>query len=384
MKYLLMVAVLCLGFTGCLRQPYHEAMMVDIQTSEVAFLVETVNDNGQAAVAPKGKGDNKKEDGTVVDYYKSRMLNARKVEIPYYWKQTSRRYVPWNTGGNGKWMPAARLICVDTQPENREWTSDVNSGSSNKDQGIWVESSDSVGFSTGISVTARIEDQEAAIKFLSNYPPKDKRELEAEGGAPFAVEVTSLEQVMDEEVRQKIQEIFAYEAAAYTMDELREKKREIMDELKTTIVPYFAERGITITTIGQFGGFTYENPAIQESIDEVFQAQQDEEVAKAEAKAAEQRKEALRLKGEGEAEGLIAVAEGEAQAIQAVADAKAYEIEKLTANPEAYMTLKMIEVASEALETWDGTLPRFLMSGDMSKAGMLLNLDPVKAAEVAK
>jgi regulator of protease activity HflC (stomatin/prohibitin superfamily) len=381
-KLMLSMAVLCLCMTGCWK-PYHEAMLVDIGTSEVAFLVETVNDNGQAVVAPKDKGENKKADGTLVDFYKNRMINARKVEIPYYWKQTHRRWVPWDTGSNGKWVPAARLIVVDTQPENREWTSDKTTGSTKKDQAIWVESSDSVGFSTGISLTSRIQNQDDAIKFLSNYPPATQREVVTAGGEPFVVEITSLEQVMDQEVRQKVQEVFAYESAAFTMDELREKKREIMDTVKEEIVPFFAERGISITTIGQFGGFAYENPDIQLSIDKVFQAQQDEEVAKAETKAASARKEALKLEGEGEAQKSIAVAEGEAQAIQAVADAKAYELEKLNANPQAYLTLKMIEIAKEGLEKWDGTLPRFLMGGpDMGDTSMLLNLDPQKVAQV--
>ena len=376
---LLGVALMCVMFTGCLK-PYHEAMMVDINTSEVAFLVETVNDAGQAAIAPPEKGKAEAE-SSQSSFYKSRMVNARKVEIPYYWKQTKRK-IFFEGSGNGKWVPAARLICVDTQPENREWTSDPNSGSSNKNQGIWVESQDSVGFSTGISVTARIQNQEDAIKFLSNYPPMTKREIVTEGGDPFAVEITSLEQVMDEEVRQKIQEVYAYECASYTMDDLREKKQEILDKVKAEIVPFFAERGISITTIGQFGGFCYENPKIQDAIDKVFEAQQDEEVAKAETKAAMARKEALKLEGEGEAQKSIEIAKGEAEAIQAVADAKAYELEKLNANPQAYLTLKMIEIAKEGLDTWDGTLPRFLMgTPDMNGTGMLLNIQPTKVVE---
>lgn len=355
---------------GCWA-PYHEKMMVDIGTSEIAILAETVNSNGQAVVVPKDKGKNQGPDGSLVDYYDSRVVNARKVEIPYYWKQT-HRYFMWQDGSVGKWTPAARLIVVDTKPETREWTASAKKGTANKDQGIWVESSDSVGFSTGISVTARIDDKDNAINFLSNYPPEMKRSLNTAGGDVFEVEVAGLAQIMDEEVRTKIQEIFAYESAAYTMDELREKKREIMDKIKEQVVPYFEERGITITTIGQFGGFEYENPAIQTAIDKVFEAQQDEEVAKAEAKAAEQRKLALKLKGEGEAqqsievskgraEGVKLEAEAEADAIKQVADAKAYELEKLQENPEAYLKLKTLEIELEKASRWDGVMPRMMM-----------------------
>lgn len=353
-------ALICVvGFTGCWR-PYHEAMLVDVGTSEVAFLIETVNENGQVAISPKDKGGNTKEDGSEIDFFKNRMVSARRIEIPYIWKGTDYTWFVEDST-NGKWIPGARLITVDTQPETREW-------SKTKSNPIWVESSDSVGFSTGISVTARIEGKEDAMLFLSNYKPdpNNKRVVES-GNETFEVEVTSLEQVMDEEVRTKIQEVFAYEAAAYTMDELREKKREILDAIKETVIPFFEERGITITTIGQFGGFEYENPKIQEAIDNVFAAQQDEEVAKAEAKAAEQRKVALQLEGEGEAAKILESKKGEAAGIQAVADAKAYEIEKANEDLQTYLELKRLEVEMRRLEEWDGKYPVYYFttgSGD--------------------
>lgn len=379
------VAIVCLGATGC-RKPFHESLMVDIGTSEAAILVETINDNGQAAIAPKGKGENVDSEGNLTDFYHSRLVNARKVEIPYYWKQTKRiGMMSWEHSGNGEWRPAARLIIIDMSPETREWTSNANSGTSNSNQGIWVESSDSVGFSTGISITARIASLEDAVKFLSNYPPESNREVVTEGGAPFNVEVTGLAQIMDQEVRTKIQEVFAYEAAAFTMDELRDKKREILDTVQEEVIPFFKERGLTITSIGQFGGFTYENPDIQKSIDKVFEAQQDEEVAKAEAKAAEQRKEALKLKGEGEAQQQIEVAKGkaegikleaeaEASAIQAVADAKRYEIEQANQDLETYLKLKDLEIQMKKAELWDGKLPVTNFGGGESGGNFLFPL----------
>ena len=56
---------------------------------------------------------------------------------------------------------------------------------------------------------------------------------------------------------------------------------------------------LIIPAIAMFGGLHYENPEIQRSIDRVFQAQQDKAVAQAEADAAKQRKEALKLAGGG-------------------------------------------------------------------------------------
>lgn len=364
----------CLLFSGCIK-PYHEATLVDIGTSEVAILVETINDNGQAVISPnRPEGDESTtENGEIIDFYKNRVVNARKVEIPYYWKQTKRVFL-YQDGTTGEWQPAARLIVVDTSPETREWSSSINKGTSQKDQGIWVESKDSVGFSTGISITARIENQEDAILYLSNYKPRETKEIQTSGGQPFFVEITSLDQIMDEEIRTKIQEVYAYESADSEMDDLRSKKREIMDKVKEEVVPFFKERGITITTIGQFGGFTYENPESQKSIDLVFQSQQDKQVAIAESEAAEERKIALKLKGEGEGEQILQKKLKEAEGIQAIADAKAYELQKLQENPEAYLALKQIEVELAKLEKWDGSYPSYLFQGGGEKQQLLLNL----------
>lgn len=351
----------CLMFTGCIK-PFHEPLLVDINTSEVAVLVETVNDNGQAAIAPKGK-----EGQSNSDFYEERLVNARKVQIPYYWKQTSRQF-GWAHSGNGAWFPAARLIVVDTKPETREWAED-------KGNPIWVESKDSVRCSTGINITARIDDRTDAIKFLSNYPPEERREIVTQGGEPFEVEIAGLTQVMDEEIRTKIQEIFAYEAASYSMDELRSSKQEVMTKIKEEVVPYFKDRGISITTIGQFGGFEYENEKIRQAIDEVFAAQQDKQVALAESEAADQRKLALQLKGEGEAAQVLAAKQGEAEGIKAVADAKAYELEKLNENPEAYLALKQLEVQQAQIEKWSGTLPQTLFGGSENQPTFMMGLD---------
>ena len=364
MKYLLLpLLMIC---SGCFT-PFHEPVLIEKGTSEIAFLRKTINDKKQASVSPE-------------EELEKELVSAMRIEVPYMWKQTRRKFLPWNTSTNGKWIPAARLIMVDTQPETREWSKE-------KGNAIWVESSDSVGFSTGINCTARIANREDAIKFLSHYPPKKFREQDG-----FKVEVTSLEQIMDLEVRTKIQEIYADLSASEPMDTLRTKKVEKMKAVREFVIPYFKEKGITVSTVGQFGGFEYENPAIQESIDKVFQAQQDKEVAKAEVQAAEERKEALRLVGEGEAQQAIEAAKGraegvtveataEAQAIQLVAEAKAFELSKLQENPEAYLALKRLEVEMEKLTKWNGSLPRMVLGGE---SNMLFTLPSDVTAEISK
>ncbi|MEZ5943372.1 MAG: hypothetical protein R3C18_18410 [Planctomycetaceae bacterium] len=320
--------------SGC--RPYDVPEFHEIETSHTAFLVPLEgNTEEQSAFNSE-------------EYLRNKMVAAKRVQIPHKWVQTGRLPI------TGDWVPTVRLITVDRAPVTREWSADRNTGTSNNNQAIWVESQDSVGFSTGITCTARIPNEESAIQFLFNYPHG------------------SLERVMDLEIRGRIQKIMAREAAREPMDTLREKKNEMLDAVEQDVIPFFEARGILVTTIGQFGGFTYENPDIQKAIDEVFAAQQDEEVAKAEAKAAEQRKLALQLRGEGEAAQILESRRGEAEGIKLVADAKAYEIEKANADLKTYLSLKQLEIEQSRLEKWDGRYPVYLFTGEGQQMPQIL------------
>ena len=360
----ILILLLLVCSVGC--KSYHANMFVDANTSEIMILVEAVDKNGQVIISPEIN-------------YEEDIVSAKRILIPHFWNSTG--YMWWQ----GEWLPTHRVIVVDTQPETRKWTSESQSGTSTSDQAIWVESSDSVGFSTGISVTARIDGTDDAIKFLSKYPPSDRKTWTNSNKETFDTEITSLAPVMDDEVHSKVQEVYAEQCAAFEMDELRSKKVEILMATREIVIPYFAERGITITSLGQFDGFTYKNIAIQDAIDDVFKAQQDKQVAIAEAEAAEERKLALQLKGEGaaaqtleeakgRAEGIKVEAEAEAEAIKVVADAKEYELEKLEKNPESYLALKNIEVEKKRIEMWDGKYPLYMIqSGDGESPNLLIN-----------
>ncbi len=85
------------------------------------------------------------------------------------------------------------------------------------------------------------------MKFLFNYPSG------------------SLESVMDTEIDPHIQTSMADFANDVTLsDLLGPRKVELIATVKEDVVPFFAERGIEVTTIGQFGGFRYETPKFKE------------------------------------------------------------------------------------------------------------------------
>ncbi|TAL02760.1 MAG: hypothetical protein EPO07_06975 [Verrucomicrobia bacterium] len=338
------VAVTALGFTsGCIKA-YDKPEYVEIDTSETGFLIPLEGDGTQQA---KFQSE---------EYLKQRKVAAKRVQITHRWSQEGR------ISNDGRWIATVRLVKVNRSPVTREWMSTATTnGEGNRrpthtDQAIWIESGDSVGFSMGFTCTAFISEDDAA-KFLYWYPSG------------------SLHEVMDREVRARIQQVSAEVAAKYPLDVLRSKKQEISDAVKHDLTNFFATRGITVTTVGMFGGMTYENPAIQRSIDDTFIAQQLKVVSEAKFEAQKKENERIELeanavaeKARREAMGLAdarkTAAAGEAEAIREVNRA----LNEAQQNPLLYQ-LKALDVEKARVEKWDGRYPQWWMAGNNASGG---------------
>jgi len=290
------------------------------------------------------------------------------VEITHRWSQEGRLH------NDGRWIPTVRLAKVNRSPVTREWmTIDNATGSASRrpslnDKAIWIESADSVGFSMGFTCTAFISEEDAA-RFLYWYPSG------------------SLAEVMDREVRGRIQQVAAEVAARYPLDSLRSKKQEISDAVKKDLTSFFATRGITVTTVGMFGGMTYENPEIQKSIDQTFIAQQQKVVAEARFDAQKKENERLELEAEGLAEKERRQAMGLADARKTAAGAEAESIRQISRAAEEAQTnpllmqLKVLDVEKARIEKWDGHYPQWWMSGTAPNGGpnLLLQMPAFEA-----
>jgi hypothetical protein len=330
--------------SGCI-QPFDRPEYVEIDTSETGFLIPLEGDPGQQARFASE------------DYLKQRKVAAKRVQITHRWSQEGR--MPQD----GRWIAAVRLVKVNRSPVTREWTTaqtTVGSGAIQRaDKAIWIESGDSVGFSMGFTCTAFISEDDAA-KFLYWYPSG------------------SLADVMDHEVRGRIQQAAAEVAAKYPLDGLRARKQEIADAVKRDVTNFFAVRGVTITTVGMFGGMTYENPDIQKAIDQTFIAQQLKVVAEAKFEAQKKENERLTLEAQGmaekarrealgQADARRTAAAGEAEAIRVINSA-ALEAEK---NP-LLLQLKTLEVEKARIEKWDGRYPQMWLAGSGSGSPNLM------------
>ncbi len=325
---------------GCVR-PYDKPEYAEIDTSETGFLIPLEGDSGSQAKFQSEQ------------YLRDLKVAAKRIQITHRWSQEGR--VTWS----GRWIPMVRLIKVNRSPVTREWTAENNSGTANKNEAIWIESADSVGFSMGFTCTAFIAEEDAA-KFLYWYPSG------------------SLDHVMDSEVRGRIQQISAEVAARYPLDALRERKQEISDAVKKNVTLFFVNRGVTVTTLGMFGGMTYENGEIQKAIDNTIIAQQLKVVNEARFDAQRRENDRVELEAHATAERARRIAAGEADAKKINAAAEAQAIREVNAalaeakeNPLLYQ-LRSLEVERARVQQWNGQYPNYYVGTGGAAPAMLL------------
>jgi hypothetical protein len=336
LSVLLIATLLMMSMSGCLRQ-YDRPEYVEIDTSETGFLIPLEGDTTEQV---KFQSE---------DYLKQRKVASKRVQITHRWSQEGR----WPT--DGRWIPTVRLVKVNRSPVTREWMTTQTTASAGAvqrmDKAIWIESGDSVGFSMGFTCTAFIPEEDAS-RFLYWYPSG------------------SLADVMDKEVRGRIQQAAGEVAARYPLDSLRSRKQEIADAVKQNVTNFFAQRGVTVTTVGMFGGMTYENPEIQKSIDQTFIAQQLKVVTEAKFEAQKKENERMELEAQGVAEKARREAQGQADARKTAAAGEAEAIRLINgAATEAkqnplLLQLKGLEVEKARIEKWDGRYPQMWLGAD--------------------
>lgn len=226
------------------------------------------------------------------------------------------------------------MIIVERKPVSRSWESGENTAeSSNK--AIFSETADGIGVYVGMNCSAQIEEKDAT-KFLYRYNN------------------TPLETIIDTDIKKTVENQFNLEVSKYNSTNLHGHKTEIMENVKTYVVDYFKEYGITITVLGYKEGISFENPEIQNAIDEKYSSEQKLEIQKNENDAALE-------KAKAEAEALKIAAEAEAEVLKIAAEAEAEANKKIAES----LTPELIE--KQKLEQWDGTLPQIVSDSTIIK-----------------
>ena len=293
-----LVGAITLGSTGCgMVKPYDKPELVTIEASQTAFLIPLVGDTEDQASFQSE------------ELLAQAKVATKEVQIPHRWVKTGR--MP----GIGEWRPSAKLIVVERTPETREWNSTKDSGTSAKNQAIYAESKESIGFSVGMNCSAQIYTEDDAVKFLYSYNNK------------------TLEEIMDTEIRARVESKFVEECAKYSLNDILADKEKIMAVVRDDVTTYFEWKGITITVLGMKDGIDYDDETIQAAINEKFSSEQ-------KLTTQNNNNKVTISKAEADAEAKIKAAEAEAEANRKIA-------ESLT--PELIDKIKY--------EKWNGQLP---------------------------
>ena len=233
---LLVLIMCCTMFTGC-RKPYDKPEFVTIEPHQTAFLIPLIGDTGNQASFESE------------ELLMEAKVAAKEIQIPHRWVQTGRKH--WQ----GEYRDTMALIIVDRSPVTREWSSTDGVGTSAVNQAIYTESSESIGFSAGMNCSAQIYSEEDAVKFLYCYNNKP------------------LSEIMDSEIRARVESKFVEECASRTLNEILTEKEDIMKSVREDVTTYFEERGITITVLGMKDGLEYDDTTIQKSINDKFSSE---------------------------------------------------------------------------------------------------------------
>ncbi len=231
-QYFIIIFCLLFVLNGC--TPYPTPIVKEIKPNETAYLIPL-------------EGDTKTQDKFQSSaYLEEKKVSAKRIIIPVRWLKTGRFYL------DGKHIPSATLIIVDRSPITREWTSDNSRGTSNKNEGIELESKDSIGFSIGVNITTMIKEEDTSV-FLYYYGGK------------------SLNEITDQNIRGYIQSVLASEFGNYNLDEGKGKNKAIN---------HFKQYGITIANLGMADGMNYTDEIIQKNLNDKFIAENEKEIAK--------------------------------------------------------------------------------------------------------
>lgn len=297
-KITLILALLLasVSLTSCIK-PYDTPEFVTIEASQTAFLIPLIGDTTEQASFQSE------------ELLAQAMVATKEVQIPHRWVQTGR----WDWAG--EWRDSAKLIVVERTPETREWSSTKDVGTSTQNQAIYAESSESIGFSVGMNCSAQIYTEDDAVKFLYSYNNK------------------TLAEIMDSEIRARVESKFVEECANYTLNDILNSKEKIMTAVRDDVTAYFADKGITITVLGMKDGIEYDDPEIQKAINEKFSSEQ--------LLTTQKNNNAVILsKAQAEADALLVAAQAEADANKLLAES---------------ITDELIEW--QKYEKWNGALP---------------------------
>lgn len=233
---MMLVSVITLGIiVSC--GPAKVEQLVNIEANETAFLVPL-----------EGAGKSGQNKFMSEEYLNTAKVATKRISLPLRKYDTGRMW--WDY----EWIPTMKVIKVNRQPVTREWTGKEDTGTAGRDEALWVESLDSIGFGVGVNTTAMVKEEDSA-KFLYYFAGK------------------GLGVVVDENVRGKVNSVLSREFASYDLEKGRGMKNQIFKIAADETIDSFNKMGVTITNLGLAEGLIYADVEIQQAINDKFKAE---------------------------------------------------------------------------------------------------------------
>lgn len=234
------------------KSDYSEAIYV--LPNQSAFVIPDVGDNKDSQAQFMSR-----------EYLDAKKVPSKRVLVPHVKLENSGLW-------SNFYVPSARIILVTRTPFNREWVTDTNRGTSNKNDGLPCQSADGLNITTGVSMGVTVQ-EEGASRYLYHFgtlPPK---------GDPAAPETQftsiyyarAVDDVMDKVGRGEILALVCGEIMKKSLVEDNKAAGDIIANVRKAAEPYFAERGITIDYLGWADTFSFD-AAVQKAINDKFLA----------------------------------------------------------------------------------------------------------------
>jgi hypothetical protein len=224
--------------------------------------IKTIKPNWTAYLVPnKGANQDSQAKFNSKSYLGVEKIAAKSVEIPH--EVLPKRGMQWDM-----YIPAATLYVVERQPYSRAWVKDSSRGTSKKDEGTYVESSESINIDFGTSIGASITEDDAAT-FLYTWgvgniiDPNDSPEY------PSVVYARKLEEIMDNYVYHDSQTMLAQEFGKNTLEYNIAHKAEIMAKVAEALITKYKKTGITIHFFGYASPLNFDK-TIQDAINSKY------------------------------------------------------------------------------------------------------------------
>ena len=204
-------------------------------------------------------------------YYQERKVAAKRFIIPHA-KLAGSAGTSLLSGWD-YYVPTGRLFIVDRTPYSREWVDQADRGTASLKQGFPCQSKEGLNITVGISIGTSVNEDNAA-KFLYNFGVIQPKGNPQDPQFIFTSVYygRSLEAVMDDVGRKKVQTLVCNEIGKRTFDQANADVVPMMDTIEKNTKEYFASVGITLNFIGWADTFEFDKE-IQSAVNHKYEAE---------------------------------------------------------------------------------------------------------------